>query len=267
MSRFRYEETHLAFLAEGYKYLSVEALTDEFNRYFRSHHTPTQIKSALSKNKITCGRGTGAVNHGSRLLTLEQQFFVKDLYREFGAADLLYLLNETYGTNYTEGQLRTYLKNHGITSGRTGQFVKGSTPWNTGTKGLLKRNSGCFKKGDIPANVKPIGHERICPKDGYVLVKVAEPNPYTGAKARYRHKHAVVWEQHNGTIPKGMVVSFLDGNKLNTDPANLVLITRAQLCRYNKNRVYSLPNSLVPVSKQLINLHLKVLERSSEIDR
>lgn len=29
-----------------------------------------------------------------------------------------------------------------------GQFKKGFTPWNKGTKGVCKANSGCFKKGD-----------------------------------------------------------------------------------------------------------------------
>jgi hypothetical protein len=34
--------------------------------------------------------------------------------------------------------------------------------------------------------------------------------------------------RHNGDIPEGCVVNFLDGDKTNTDIGNLVLLTRAE---------------------------------------
>lgn len=36
-----------------------------------------------------------------------------------------------------------------------GQFVAGVTPWNKGTKGLSKANSGSFKKGQFKDNTHP----------------------------------------------------------------------------------------------------------------
>lgn len=36
---------------------------------------------------------------------------------------------------------------------KKGQFIKGLTPWNKGTQGIMKANSGSFKKGD---NIIPL---------------------------------------------------------------------------------------------------------------
>ena len=49
-------------------------------------------------------------------------------------------------------------------------FKKGNTPWNKGTKGLSKPNSGSFKQGMLPTRLGPEEHlingERICRKCG-----------------------------------------------------------------------------------------------------
>lgn len=45
-----------------------------------------------------------------------------------------------------------------------------------------KARKTMFRKGNIPANHKPIGYERIN-ADGYIEVKVAEPN-----KFRLKHR-------------------------------------------------------------------------------
>lgn len=52
-------------------------------------------------------------------------------------------------------------------------------------------------------------------------VKVAEPNVWA-LRAR------VVWEQHNGPIPPGFGVHHKDENKLNDDPTNLELASKAR---------------------------------------
>lgn len=195
-----------------------------------------------------------------------QLAFLRDKYPTLSRIDLTAEFNKKFKTTKTVGQITSCLKNNKIRSGRSGHFGVDHSPWNTGTKGATVPNSTSFKKGSKPANLKPLGHERICQKDDYVLIKVAEPNPYTGAKTRYRHKHQVIWEQHNGPIPKGMLVTFLDGNKRNFAIENLQLVDRSHLCRYNKNRVCALPPELVPAMKQVVNLKLKVLALSKKTE-
>jgi len=53
------------------------------------------------------------------------------------------------------------------------------------------------------------------------LVKVKEPGAW-------RYVHRLVWEEHNGPVPKGYIVTFLDGNKENTDISNLALISQRE---------------------------------------
>lgn len=92
-----------------------------------------------------------------------------------------------------------------------------------------------FKKGFVPANHKEVGTERFT-KEGYVEVKVAEPD-------KWKLKHRVVWEQHNGPIPEGHNVQFKDRNKQNLDISNLYIISRSdQLTK--ENTLHRYPDEL-----------------------
>ncbi|MFD2855379.1 HNH endonuclease [Seohaeicola zhoushanensis] len=51
-------------------------------------------------------------------------------------------------------------------------------------------------------------------------------------QARWRAVHLIHWEERNGPLPKGYALKCLDGDKLNTDPANWEAI-RALLPRLN----------------------------------
>jgi len=70
---------------------------------------------------------------------------------------------------------------------------------------------------------KPIGSIRN--KTGKLWIKVG-PDKWTQL-----HKH--IWEQANGPVPKGHVIIFGDGNVLNCDLNNLLLVTRQQLLTMN----------------------------------
>lgn len=47
-------------------------------------------------------------------------------------------------------------------------------------------------------------------------------------------KHVLVWEEHNGKTPSGKVITFLDGNSMNTDLSNLALIDRGTHAMMNQ---------------------------------
>jgi hypothetical protein len=130
-------------------------------------------------------------------------------------------------------------------SGRTngqhstsGQFKKNGAGWNKGLKAedymkpesLAKIRAAGFKKGRDPHNIMPIGTETTR-GDGYIEVKVQHfKYKY---KENYRFKHHVEFEKHFGSIPVGMLVHMKDGNKLNFNPENLVLITRMENMKKN----------------------------------
>ena len=114
-----------------------------------------------------------------------------------------------------------------------------------------------FKKGNAPPNRKPLFSERVCPKDGFILIKVPERNPYTGFPTRYKHKHVYVYEQEHGPVPEGMVVALIDGDKTNCEPENLMLISRATLLNLNQLGYKDMPDKLKPSVLALAKLQVK----------
>jgi hypothetical protein len=185
-------------------------------------------------------------SRGSRVFTPEQILFIRENYAGRSLAGLAEVFHLAFGPDISVGQLRSCVHNRGITSGLTGCFEKGNVSWNLGRKGYMGANRTSFRKGNSPANRQPLGTERVDSKDGFILVKIAERNPYTGAATRYKHKHVHVWETLNGPVPKGHVVSFRDGIKANCEPDNLMLLTRAELLVLNQHGYKDLPAELKP---------------------
>lgn len=164
-----------------------------------------------------------------RIMTHEMQRFVEKRAGGLSNSALTELLNTHFGTSLTISQVRVYKKNHHISSGLDGRFKKGRIPPNKGIKGVCAAGceKGWFQKGELPHNHKPVGSERIDNKDGYLLVKTKEPNIW-------KLKHRIIWEQYYGPVPSGMIVIFLDGDKLNIDINNLGLIDKKTNVRMNQ---------------------------------
>lgn len=172
--------------------------------------------------------------YGHQYTEEEKKFMEKYVpghsYREIQKA-----FTEKFGWEISMNQVNSYIGNHHLNTGRTGQFQKGQEPYNKGKKGVCA--DGCektwFKKGHVPVNYRPVGSERIN-VDGYIEVKVSDPN-------KWKLKHRVVWESVNGKIPKGHIIIFRDNDKTNTDINNLLLIKRGThailnhtgLCEYS----------------------------------
>lgn len=133
-------------------------------------------------------------------------------------------------------------KRKGWFTGRTGTFAKGQEPVNKGKKcppgqggNHPNARASQFRKGQEPHNTRYLGHERVS-VDGYVEISIAETNPHTGYARRYVLKHRHEWERVNGPLPADHCLKCLDGNRLNTDPANWQAIPRAMLPLLNGGR-------------------------------
>ncbi len=158
----------------------------------------------------------------------QKEFLIKNNYKKT-SRELADLFNKEFNTNITKTNVKNFRGNNKLNSGLTGRFEKGNIPFNKGTKGLTKANKTSFRKGNIPSNHKKVGYERIN-VDGYIEIKVKEPNIF-------KLKHRIIYEQHYGKIPKGHKVIFADGNKLNIDPNNLILVTASEELIMNKNKL------------------------------
>ena len=163
--------------------------------------------------------------------TDEMKQFILDNYKGRYNQELADLFNQKFNTNITSRTIKSYKANNKLNSGLTGKFRKGQTPHNKGKKMpkevYEKVKHTMFANGNVPPNHRPVGSERIS-KDGYIEVKVAEPN-------KWRLKQRVVYEEAKGKIPEGCTIIFLDGNNQNCNIDNLRCITRSELLYLNCN--------------------------------
>lgn len=119
----------------------------------------------------------------------------------------------------------SYLKNNKFARGskpnRT-TFKKGSIPWNKGTKGVMKSNSGSFRKGQQPTNWTPVGTTKFR-KDKYGVkrkwIKLKEPNVWV---AYYKY----VWLRARRKLTKGMCLHHINNNSLDDRLENLMIVSR-----------------------------------------
>lgn len=156
-------------------------------------------------------------------------------------------------------------RNH-ISSGLTGQFRKGHKTWNKGMKPSdwltpeqIERNKANYFHGD-PHNTRPIGSTRIS-KDGYIEIKVRHVRK--NAKQNWVGLHRYVWEQCNGEIPEGMIVSFKDGDRTNCDIDNLILIDRRTAQVMMKHKLWSKHADLTEAGVSVAKVLAKVQERKA----
>lgn len=108
--------------------------------------------------------------------------------------------------------------------GKSYRFKKGNVPPNKGKKCESHPNAvkTQFKPGQKPVNHLPPGSTRICSKQGYVLMKMAE------GINQWRPIHRIIYKRMHGKVPAGDLVTFVDGNRQNISIVNLTTISKKQ---------------------------------------
>lgn len=244
-------EEHVEFLAAYIPGHTCVEVAEEFSKkYFPV--TPKQIHDFKCNRKIKSGTTGGNSKGNSKLFTREIRNFIFANNKGNSLAKITALVNDKFGTKFTERQMRHFRHNNHLISGLTGRFEKGCIPPNKGKKGWHAPGSekGWFKKGSVPWNKLSVGSE-IIDTDGYFRVKVAEPNVW-------EFKHRMVWEKHHGKVPPGHVITFLDGNKTNCELANLCLISTAENAVLNFTRLRCASSDLMETSLAIAKLKIKI---------
>lgn len=188
--------------------------------------------------------------------SVEELTYIRDNYAEMSASAIaerlgvpkrcIYMLAHKMGVRKSKEWIaRVARENSGLTTEAAiaTRFQPGHIPANKGRKmedictpeALARSSATRFKVGHRPKNWRPVGSERVS-KDGYIEVKMRE-----GIRG-WDMKHKVVWERHNGKVPKGNKISFRDGNTQNCDISNLYLVTYEDLMR--KNTIHNYPEEL-----------------------
>lgn len=166
----------------------------------------------------------------------QKEFIITNNYGKY-SKELAEMFNKNFNTNITAKEIAYFRRNNKLNSGLTGYFKKGNVAHNKGKKqieymsqeSIERTKETRFKKGNKPKNYRPVGSERIT-KDGYIEVKVADPN-------KWETKNKIIYKQYFGDIPEGHKIIYADGNKLNNDINNLILVSDNEELIMNRYRL------------------------------
>jgi len=206
----------------------------------------------------------------NRKYTQEHIAYIADNIPGCPFKELTDMFNERFGMNLKVSAMVSLTDRHGLHNGRDTtilpggallgvetRFKPGLIPWNKGKKGVMTGGKETqFKKGNRPANWRPLGSERIA-EDGYVYVKTVDGQ----LNKNWKVKHVLIWEAANGPAPPGHVVIFGDGDNRNFDPENLLLVSRAQLVRLNQMKLIKGNAELTKTGAIIADICNKIGER------
>ena len=192
--------------------------------------------------------------------TPEQTEYLKGKIPGRSYSELSELFYKKFGVRLTSSQIKGFIGNRKLCTGKTGRFEKGQIAFNKGKKGVYFGGLQTqFKKGCIPYNHLKIGSERVN-SEGYVDIKIADPN-------KWRAKHILTYEHYKGSIPKGHVVIFGDGNNRNFEIDNLIPVTRQQLLELNKNNLIKNDADLTRVGITIADLKIKISKLTTKASK
>lgn len=194
--------------------------------------------------------------------------FIRENSWGVSSAEMAKKVNEKFGTHFTPGSMKQFRASHGIKSGVTGWFRKGREPGNKGKKleeylsperaaeVRAKMAPTQFKTGNKSWNLLPVGSV-VVSCIGYKMRKKQMGGPWN---ERWELYHRWVWEQHNGPVPDGFLVTFRDGDRMNCDISNLMLVTPQENHMMNTKRLRSSDPELTDAGLKVAKLILRTKE-------
>lgn len=168
--------------------------------------------------------------HKSRKHYLESEVKeIKRLYADTPNKEIAEKLGRTARAIQLFGRVNGLKKSRHYIALKPGCFKKGHLPWNKKSKGYTGANITSFKHGHIPVNHKPLLTVSIRKSKGtpYKYIKVAE--------GKWELLHRYNYLRYHGPIPPKHIIAFRDGNTLNCDKDNLILMSMEDNMKRNRN--------------------------------
>ena len=220
--------------------LRDQELAEACNRELGTHFTKDSMKSFRGNHGYRNGKKQYSIEEYWKYQTKYPQGmyeFIRDNSWGVPSKEMARIVNEKFGTDFTPTRMKAFRQRNRIKSGCKGWYQKGHSPGNKGKKleeyvtdperleDIKRRMRPTqFKKGEPPVNEMPLG-AIVINTDGYKLRK----KQMTGTLwERWEFMHRAIWEEHNGPIPEGMMITFKDGNKENCDIDNLMMVTKGE---------------------------------------
>lgn len=224
----RYTPEQHAWMGEHWRSMTSRELMAAWRDEFGSDISETAVHSYGSNRRWR--KDPGVRSRSLRGYTDEEEAFVREFTPGHPEAEIIAAFEERFGRRLTTAQIGNLKQKLGVRSGTVGgRFEKGGVPATKGKtwadfgtpEGHERSRRGLFKKGGLPHNTRPLLDERVG-KDGYVQVHVGQRS-MGRRNDQWMSKAQFVWEQANGMEwPGGCRSVFVDGDRLNFDPANIV---------------------------------------------
>lgn len=206
-----------------------------FDKKYGMVFTEASVKGAKNRYGIKSGTPLGMPKGFSFKYPEGMEEYVRKIAPGKKTDEIARLTSEHFGIEFNARQCKTYKNNHGIVSGVDCRFQPGQEPPNKGKPMAPEVYEKCkktmFKKGHIPKNHMEVG-EYTRTTDGYLVRKVKEEGIQ---RERFELVHRATWEEHNGPIPAGKMVSFLDRDKDNCSIENLFLTDNEENLELNRS--------------------------------
>lgn len=206
------------YILDNWNSMTAEALRHSFNEKFGTSYKVTAFQYHTSK----MGLRKMPMHH----YTEEEDAFLIDNSSKMSRQELTDKFNAEFGTNIDIHAIIARCLRLGANASSDGRFEAGKSPWErckAGKEFWIQRhkdsaqyNPGCFKKGMISHNSRPVGTEQLR-SDGKIYIKVDNGN-------RWKSKSVVAWEKVHGEILDGYHVMSVNGNTNESDVNNLRLI-------------------------------------------
>lgn len=265
---YRYPEEVHEFVKKWSAKLRDRELAKACNKALGTEFTEKSMKSF---------RGNHGYRNGQKQWTSEEYWkyqtyyptgmyeYVRDNSWGVSSKDMAERVNRIFGTSFTPTGMKQFRQRHGIKSGLTGWYQKEHCPGNKGKKQIeymspeaIERTKATrFQKGHRPKNELPIG-SIVVTTNGY---KVRKRKMEGSQWERWEFLHRAVWEKHNGKIPEGMYIIFKDGNKLNCDIENLLMVSRGENAELNKGNYRFEDPDLTVTALNMIRLKDQMKQR------
>ena len=193
--------------------------------------TADYIKGVYLRNRLPSARPLS----GNAMFTKEQSSYLISIIPGRSSAEIAEMMNRRFCMNVTPAQIHTWKKNHRLSSGYDTKFRPGQLSRTKGMKwddfmsaeAQERSRKTQFRKGNIPANHKPIG--AISKRRNYLWIKVQDGH---GVK-NWKMLQQYVWENAHGPVPEGWRIMFRDQNTLNCELTNLTLVKASVLATAN----------------------------------
>ncbi len=178
------------FSSDKVKGKTYKEIADLYNKEFGMNASKTIVAKFMRKH-----------NMGNVFIYSDEQLnFIKECYLKYGTKEATKLFNKKFNMTKSMSQISAIAKKNG---------------WHVDTSVRENIWANCLDRS------KEVGSIRKN-KSGRFFIKVE------GYK-KYQEAGRAVWEKHNGKIPKGNVILYLDNDPSNYDINNLAMISRKRL--------------------------------------